>query len=181
MMCVVCDDVCEVMYMVVEVVRYARADDCWVIVRGGVYDVMRFVLRYLGGNMIYVKVGGECMVLFDLYYFECVRVMLEKYRIGALRRDAGEREDEDVVEYLKDDLREGEFYVDCKVGVVKYFKDNKFDLCVYWEMYVKMLVILTGVVVGYYGSFFASSVFFVVVLVFVVLYGMCKVEVGVLI
>merc|ERR1712216_1124458 len=73
-----------------------------------------------------------------------------------LRRDAGEREDEDVVEYLKDDLREGEFYADCKAGAAKYFKDNKLDPRVHWEMYAKTLVILTGVVVGHYGSLFDS-------------------------
>jgi len=30
--------------------------------------------------------------------------------------------DEDIVEYAKDDLKEGEFFADCKAGAAKYFR-----------------------------------------------------------
>ena len=169
----------EAAYTAEEVSRHARADDCWVVVRGGVYDVTKFVPKHPGGNMIYVKAGGECTALFDSYHPERARAVLEKYRIGALRRARGERADEDIVEYAKDDLKEGEFFADCKAGAAKYFKDNKLDPRVHWEMYAKTLVILAGIVVGHYGSFFAPSVSFAAALALAVLHGTCKAEVGV--
>ena len=169
----------EAAYTAEEVSRHARADDCWVVVRGGVYDVTKFVPKHPGGNMIYVKAGGECTALFDSYHPERARAVLEKYRIGALRRARGERADDDIVEYAKDDLKEGEFFADCKAGVAKYFKDNKLDPRVHWEMYAKTLVILAGIVVGHYGSFFAPSVSFAAALALAVLHGTCKAEVGV--
>jgi len=54
------DDGSRATYTAAEVATHASATDCWVIVRGGVYDVTSFVPKHPGGNMIYVKAGGEC-------------------------------------------------------------------------------------------------------------------------
>ena len=132
-----------------EVAKHASASDCWVIVRGGVYDVTRFVPKHPGGNMIYVKAGGECTALFDSYHPERARAVLEKYRIGDLRRTPGSEMDDEIVEYTVDDLKEGAFFTDCKRGAAKYFRENKLDPRVHWEMYAKTCVILAGIVVGH--------------------------------
>ena len=166
-------------YTAAEVATHARADDCWVIVRGGVYDVTAFVPRHPGGNMIYVKAGGECTALFDSYHPEKARGVLEKYRIGDLTREEGSAADGDIVEYAKDDLKDGAFFADCKAGAAKYFKENKLDPRVHWEMYAKTAAILVGIVVGHYYSFFAPGVSFGAALAFAVLHGTCKAEVGV--
>ena len=162
-----------------EVAKHDSASDCWVIVRGGVYDVTKFVPKHPGGNMIYVKAGGECTALFDSYHPARARAVLEKYRIGDLKREKTQANDRDIVEYTVDDLQEGAFFADCKRGVEKYFRENKLDPRVHWEMYVKTFFILAGIVVGHYGSFFAANVSFGAALAFAVLHGTCKAEVGV--
>lgn len=162
-----------------EVAKHASASDCWVIVRGGVYDVTRFVPKHPGGNMIYVKAGGECTALFDSYHPERARAVLEKYRIGDLRRTPGSEMDDEIVEYTEDDLKEGAFFADCKRGAAKYFRENKLDPRVHWEMYAKTCVILAGIVVGHWGSFFSPTASFGAALAFAVLHGTCKAEVGV--
>lgn len=165
-------------YTAEDVSAHNTPGDLWVIVRGGVYDVTSFVPKHPGGNMIYVKAGGECTQLFDSYHPEKARAVLEKYRIGDLKRVRGDAMDEDIVEY-EDDLVEGKFFADVKAGAAKYFKDNKIDPRVHWEMYVKTFVILAGIVIGHYGSFFAPGVSFGAALALAVLHGTCKAEVGV--
>ena len=50
-------------YTVTEVEKHSTPDDCWLIVRGKVYDVTPFVPRHPGGNMIWVEAGGDCTQL----------------------------------------------------------------------------------------------------------------------
>ena len=51
-----------------EVGRHNRPADCWVVVRGRVYDVTAWVPRHPGGDLIFVKAGGDCTQLFDAYH-----------------------------------------------------------------------------------------------------------------
>ena len=51
-----------------EVSQHSQPDDCWVIVRGYVYDVSSFVPRHPGGNLITVKAGKDITQLFDAYH-----------------------------------------------------------------------------------------------------------------
>ena len=67
------------MYTVDEVEKHSTPKDCWVIVHGKVYDVTSFVPLHPGGNMIWVKAGGECTQLFDSYHPLRTRAVLEKY------------------------------------------------------------------------------------------------------
>jgi hypothetical protein len=50
------------------VARHATPDDCWLIVRGKVYDVTGWAAQHPGGALIFVKAGGECTQLFDSYH-----------------------------------------------------------------------------------------------------------------
>lgn len=51
-----------------EVAVHNAPDDCWVIVRGNVYDVTKWVPNHPGGPLIYVKAGKDCTQLFDSYH-----------------------------------------------------------------------------------------------------------------
>ena len=64
-----------------EVEKHSTPDDCWLIVHGKVYDVTAFVPRHPGGNMIWVKAGGDCTQLFDSYHPLRTRATLEKYYV----------------------------------------------------------------------------------------------------
>lgn len=50
------------------VAQHATPDDCWLIVRGKVYDVTGWAAQHPGGALIFVKAGGECTQLFDSYH-----------------------------------------------------------------------------------------------------------------
>jgi fatty acid desaturase len=158
-----------------EVEVHSTPEDLWVIVHGKVYDVTTFVPRHPGGNMIWVKAGGDCTQLFDSYHPLKTQAVLDKYYIGEVQRVKG---DEDKIIEYKDDMKKGKFYMDCKVAVERYFKDTKQDPRVHVEMYIKTAVILLGVVVCNYCTFFLTSSFLVSA-VFAALHGMWKAEVGV--
>ena len=125
------------------------------IVHEKVYDVTSFVPRHPGGNMIWVKAGGDCTQLFDSRTTPCeAQATLDKYYIGELERVPG---DEDKIITYNDDMKKGKFYMDCKVAVERWFKDNKKDPRVHPEMYIKSFVILAGVAVCHYCSFFLTT------------------------
>ena len=69
--------------------------------------------------------------------------------------------DEDKIITYNDDMKKGKFYMDCKVAVERWFKDNKKDPRVHPEMYIKSFVILAGVAVCHYCSFFLTTSFLV--------------------
>ena len=58
----------EKQYTLKTVAQHNTPDDCWLIVRGKVYDVTGWAAQHPGGNMIFVKAGGECTQLFDSYH-----------------------------------------------------------------------------------------------------------------
>lgn len=47
-----------VMYVMVDVVKYVMVNDCWMVIGDGVYDLMKFVVFYLGGVLFIVVVVG---------------------------------------------------------------------------------------------------------------------------
>ena len=158
-----------------EVAAHATPGDLWVIYKGSVFDVTSFAPRHPGGNMIWVKAGGDCTQLFDSYHPLRTKAVLDKYYIGDLERVAGD--ESEIIEY-KDDMKKGQFYMDCKVAVERWFKENKKDPRVHPEMYVKTFVILAGLALCHYGSFFFTTSFAVSAL-FAALHGMFKAEIGV--
>ena len=125
--------------------------------------------------MIWVKAGGDCTQLFDSYHPLRTQMVLDKYYIGELQREAG---DEGKIITYNDDMKKGKFYMDCKLAVEKWFKDRKKDPRVHPEMYAKTFVILAGIAICHYGSFFYTSSFLVSA-AFAFFHGVCKAEIGV--
>ena len=162
-------------YTATQVEKHRTPEDCWVIVHGKVYDVTKFVPRHPGGNMIWVKAGGDCTQLFDSYHPLRTQAVLDKFYVGELERVKG---DENKIITYVDDMKPGKFYLECKRAVERWFKDNGKNPRVHPEMFIKTFVILAGIVVCHYGSFFRTSSFAVSVL-FAVMHGVCKAEIGV--
>ena len=162
-------------YTAAQVEKHSTPEDCWLIVHEKVYDVTSFVPRHPGGNMIWVKAGGDCTQLFDSYHPLRTQMVLDKYYIGELQREAG---DEGKIITYNDDMKKGKFYMDCKLAVEKWFKDRKKDPRVHPEMYAKTFVILAGIAICHYGSFFYTSSFLVSA-AFAFFHGVFKAEIGV--
>ena len=120
-------------YTTADVARHSTPEDCWLIVHEKVYDVSAFVPRHPGGNMIWVKAGGDCTQLFDSYHPVKTKATLDKFYIGDLERVNGD--EREIITYV-DDMKRGKFYMDAKIAVEKYFKDNKLNPRVHWEMSV---------------------------------------------
>lgn len=55
-------------FSVEDVARHNTPADCWVIVRGRVYDVTAWAPKHPGGDLLFVKAGGDCTQLFDSYH-----------------------------------------------------------------------------------------------------------------
>lgn len=55
-------------YTVEDIAIHNTPEDCWLIIDGGVYDVSSFVRLHPGGDMIFVRAGGDCSDLFASYH-----------------------------------------------------------------------------------------------------------------
>lgn len=55
-------------YSLASVAKHNTPEDCWVIVRGKVYDVTPWVPKHPGGALIYINAGKDCTQLFDSYH-----------------------------------------------------------------------------------------------------------------
>ena len=81
-----------------EVAAHDRPNDCWLIVRGSVYDVSPLVPEHPGGDMILLKAGGDVTSLFDAYHQQHVCRFLERFLIG--RMQGGEERQHDDFFYV---------------------------------------------------------------------------------
>lgn len=50
------------------VARHCTPSDCWIVIRGKVYDVTWWVPKHPGGALIYINAGKDCTQLFDAYH-----------------------------------------------------------------------------------------------------------------
>ncbi|KAJ3405098.1 hypothetical protein HDV05_006769, partial [Chytridiales sp. JEL 0842] len=68
-----------------EVSKHSTEEDCWIVVRGLVYDCTPFMAEHPGGAGSIVLVGGtDCTEEFDAIHSQKAQDMLEKYLIGRI-------------------------------------------------------------------------------------------------
>lgn len=182
-----------------EVAKHNSHDDCWMIIKGKVYDVTSFVRSHPGGPLIYSNAGGDNTTQFSSYHPLYVERMLGKYLVGSVDRasvdDARRTDVAGHVEYVEDvpdDARvggggggraqrgqgEGDFYRTLKARVEAYFRETKQDPRVHPHMYVKTAVILASHVAAVYGMFYARVPLAAAVAASLLL-GLCFTEIGV--
>ncbi|XP_075265344.1 uncharacterized protein LOC142357674 isoform X2 [Convolutriloba macropyga] len=159
-------------FSLAEVEKHNSSSDCWVIVRGKVYDVSSWVPRHPGGDVIFVKAGKDCTQLFESYHSLSARKVLEKFYIGDLESSKS------VGVHYVDDTEDGKFYHVLKERVEKYMKDNKLDPRWAPAMYIKSAIILAALALGYLGTFFYFQNIMACLLCAVVM-GASMAEVGV--
>ena len=69
-----------------EVSKHSTKDDCWLIIRGRVYNVTEFLSIHPGGSSIVVSVGGQDATeyFYELHKPEILEEVGSKYIIGEL-------------------------------------------------------------------------------------------------
>jgi len=67
-----------------EISKHNKEHDCWIVVKGQVYDVTNWVGKHPGGRIILNGAGREATALFMSYHPTHVYSMIDKYRIGSV-------------------------------------------------------------------------------------------------
>jgi len=145
-------------YSLQEVAKHDVPKDCWLIIRGKVYDVSTWVPKHPGGSIIFVKAGRDCTQLFESYHPLYVRKMLDFY-IGDLERPVGKVPDSEWARYVEycDDQSDASFYVTLKRRVEAYFKSNKINPRYHPGMILKSFLLLAGFAASFYATFFGCT------------------------
>jgi fatty acid desaturase/predicted heme/steroid binding protein len=68
-----------------EIARHNNAQDCWIVVDGGVYDVTGWVSQHPGGESLAILAGEDATAMFHGCHLRDIAPMLEKYRIGSVQ------------------------------------------------------------------------------------------------
>eukprot|EP00850_Spirogloea_muscicola_P016783 SM000139S00100 [mRNA] locus=s139:106595:117233:+ [translate_table: standard] len=154
-----------------EVARHASPRDCWLIVRGYVYDVTAWsvvplnillvyvnysVPRHPGGSLIYVKAGGSlrCLLLIDDSSLEVSKTkLLDRYCIGRVDSQGDKDATSRLLRYSEDDGAR-DFYTTLKRRVEAYFQEQKVDPRSHPHMFMKTFLICAGYILCYFATFF---------------------------
>eukprot|EP01023_Acetabularia_acetabulum_P015906 TRINITY_DN1781_c0_g2_i3.p1 TRINITY_DN1781_c0_g2~~TRINITY_DN1781_c0_g2_i3.p1 ORF type:complete len:455 (-),score=55.86 TRINITY_DN1781_c0_g2_i3:388-1752(-) len=132
-----------------EISQHNMPNDCWVVIDSKVYDVTKWVPIHPGGSLIHVSAGQDCTQLFLSYHPTYVRNLLQQFYIGDVK------EEQQLISFQN---KEGgsKFYDTLKQNVAKYFKENKLDPNFSWSMYIKTIIIMLGVLISQYATFYAT-------------------------
>jgi len=122
-----------------EIHKHNSKDDCWLVIKGKVYDVSQWVSRHPGGDLIMQGAGREATPFFVPYHPSKVSKMLNKYEIGSVKN------------YNPFYTWNSEFYDVLKRRVETYLSENKVDND-HFLMYFKTFMILLFWCISFYYS-----------------------------
>ena len=84
----------------VEVAKHSSMDDCWIIVKGKVYDVTDFAVKHPGGRVIYTYGGKDATDVFTAFHAGASWAKLAEVQIGRLEEaDAAQPVDPIVADF----------------------------------------------------------------------------------
>jgi fatty acid desaturase len=122
-----------------EVMKHKTHDDCWIVVKGKIYDVTSWISNHPGGPQMIIANGGrESTAAFISYHPSYVQNKLPQYLIGEVS---------DYNAWYKWD--QTDFYPVLKGRVEKYMKENKLE-GESFEMYLKTFLVLVFWAISYY-------------------------------
>jgi fatty acid desaturase len=137
-----------------DVHKHDSEDDCWMVIKGKVYNVTSWVPRHPGGSNIMQGAGRDATPLFISYHPLKIEAMLEKYCIGELNNYSP---------YYK---WESEFYTTMKKRVEALIKQKNLNNDA-WTMYLKTVLVVISFVLTYYLALIRGSIFWTFVFGFV--------------
>eukprot|EP00002_Diphylleia_rotans_P002735 TRINITY_DN1174_c0_g1_i1.p1 TRINITY_DN1174_c0_g1~~TRINITY_DN1174_c0_g1_i1.p1 ORF type:complete len:468 (-),score=98.06 TRINITY_DN1174_c0_g1_i1:152-1555(-) len=132
-----------------QVAKHNDASSLWVSIDGKVYDLTTFVNSHPGGaDLLLLSAGRDATHLFHVYhtFTDAPEKKLEKFYIGDLSDSA-------TPVYTK----KSEFYDTLKKRIRAHFAKTKEHPTAPPSLYARMLVIYTGMIGFWYGSFFLYS------------------------
>eukprot|EP00850_Spirogloea_muscicola_P007825 SM000040S14837 [mRNA] locus=s40:583348:590425:- [translate_table: standard] len=144
-----------------EVASHASPNDCWLIVRGFVYDVTAWSVVPLNILLVYVKhpcTRGSllCLLLLDdssLEVAKTSRKLLDRYCIGKVNSQGDKDATSRLLRYSDDDGAR-DFYTTLKRRVEAYFQERKVDPRSHPHMFIKTFLICAGYIMCYFATFF---------------------------
>lgn len=95
-----------------EIAKHRSDDDCWLVIKGKVYDMSSWVKHHPGGRLILNGSGREATALFKSYHPLYVEGLLPKYEIG------------EVDDYKPFYNWDSDFYPTLKSRVEKFLKEK---------------------------------------------------------
>lgn len=77
----------KIAYTMEEVKQHRKADDCWTVYEGKVYDITSYIKSHPGGKKIMAGAGKDCTKLFNEYHHwvNC-EFIIGKLQIGVLKK-----------------------------------------------------------------------------------------------
>jgi len=130
-----------------EVHKHNKYEDCWLVIKGKVYNVTSWIPKHPGGIQILNGAGRESTALFQSYHCLRIEKFLKAYEIGEV---------EDYYPYYTWDSN---FYVTIKKRVEAHFKERGITGSDSPLLYFKTLMIILGWFFFYYLTFFRGNVF----------------------
>jgi len=126
-----------------ELQKHNVANDCWLAVRGKVYNVTSWVSKHPGGvDTIVLNGGRDATQLFEAYHPIKVYSMLAPYYVGEITANADNPDFPPM----------SPFYLSMKKKVEDYFIDNKLDPRTSNEMLLRTVVLIALVYTFHYFS-----------------------------
>jgi len=110
-----------------EVHEHNKRDDCWMVIKGKVYDVTSWVEKHPGGDLIMTGAGRDATPFFISYHPTKVFPILSKYEIGSVK------------EYKPFYQWDSEFYSVMKRRVEEFDPANRNP----WAMYIRTVVVFS--------------------------------------
>jgi len=124
-----------------EISKHNKESDCWLVVKGDVFDVTPWVASHPGGRIILNGAGRESTAMFMSYHPTYVQKLIGKYQIGKVA---------DYSSYY--DWDSSDFYPVVKSRVEKYMKENKIGEGESPLIFFKTFLIFAGWILFYYLS-----------------------------
>ena len=77
----------KIFYTLEDVKKHRKADDCWTIYEGKVYDITSYIHSHPGGNKIMAGAGKDWTKLFHEYHsWVNAKFIIGKLQIGILKK-----------------------------------------------------------------------------------------------
>eukprot|EP01118_Nematostelium_gracile_P000429 TRINITY_DN1047_c0_g1_i1.p1 TRINITY_DN1047_c0_g1~~TRINITY_DN1047_c0_g1_i1.p1 ORF type:complete len:444 (+),score=96.31 TRINITY_DN1047_c0_g1_i1:144-1475(+) len=133
-----------------EIVKHKSADDCWMVVKGKVYNVTNWVSKHPGGDLILQGAGRESTAMFTSYHPLRIEKQLESFCIGKV---------EDSKHPPFYDWDSSDFYPVLKRRVEEHLKQKGIEGGSLW-MYLKTTIIVLCWMMSWYFTMIRGSVLF---------------------